>query len=238
MDFLSQRGARASLRRHAVAVFALGIAAEEASREAILRLPAQRRHRHMRKMYGYDTSSLWSEAIREWCKTMPDKVVRLYEPYEWSELVIAETTHVVLERDEHAPRSSRKAAMRHQVSDLTLPGLPASPSIRPTVVRFVMILSEATGRPSHLCVKVRSGKVDLWAPIEVPRAEATRLLTSWRRRQVAFLDDIVAWAATTPAAPTTKPVAPTLPIVVEEQTVKPTIRPGRRAAGRLTAEEQ
>lgn len=228
MEFTTRRWADRSLRKHAVALLALGIAADEASRESILQgIGPHRLPRYQRKLHGYLTSVLWSEATREWQKPIPNRAVSLHEPYDWTELIIG-STHVVLEREERSPRSSRKAALRHQLSDANLPYLP---HVQPTVITFLMTYSEVTGRPSGLLVKAQMGKTTLWSPIRVSRAEAVRLLTSWRRRDVDFLAEMDTWAArhaTLPPAPSAPTRVRALPAAAEP--VKPMIRPGRRSA--------
>lgn len=230
MEFTTRRWADRSLRKHAVALLALGIAADEASRESIRNgIGAERRPRFNRKLHGYLTSVLWSEAAREWQKLIPNSAVCLHEPHDWTELIIG-PNHVLLEREDRPPRSSRKAALRHQMSDAVLPHFP---HLQPTVISCLMTYSDVTGGPSAMLVKARLGSSTLWSPIRVPRSEGARLLTSWRRRNVPFLAEMDSWALLHTEAvtfPSTK--AEVEAIRPSGAPMEPLVRPGWRATAK------
>lgn len=206
-DFASQAKATNALRPHAVPLLAIALACEEAVTAAIgvAFLPA-RQPRYERKMHGYWAATMWSEAARTWSKTLPDRVVRLHEPYDWTELIINDSLHARIEREHRSPgASARRLNRAFQGADLTLP-VPLRTSTTITNVDLWLQFSKVTGQVSGLAIGARLGRAPLWPTQVVPVIEGHRLLASWQRREqpMPWLEDLDHLAGLTIATPATK----------------------------------
>lgn len=192
---VSRAKARRMLRPYLPSITALAVAADRAAAatsKALYRHETRRRYET--KTQGNHTAVLWTEAVRLWVHSTGYPHIRVHEPFDWTELLVGEfedeMLHVRIQRDRIRRENPRRKARKQQVPDLMLPTFVDGQRI--TNVDINAVLS-VTGRIRAVRAEAPFGRRKrdaLWRPIQASMPEARRLLDSWQRREVVWLEPI------------------------------------------------
>lgn len=192
---VSRAVARRMLRPYLTPITALAIAGDRAAAAAS---KALYRHetfrRYWTKTEGNHIAVLWTEAVRLWVYSTDPPHLRVHEPYDWTELLVGDVDddviHARIQRDRARPLTPRRSGRKQQAADLMLPAFVDKHRITNVDINAVPSVS---GRIRAVRAEAPFGRRKrdaLWAPIDADMREARRLLDSWERREVPWLEPI------------------------------------------------
>lgn len=146
------------------------------------------------KMLGSLKAAVWTIATKAMLTERPVPGIVVYEPYSWTELVAWERVHVALVRDDaRGPKTERKRQRKAQICQVTMPiQYPGEKPERFAVTAVDIAASlDSQRRITAVCVRPAGGGDDMmWPPIPVDLKAARGMLSSWRQREVPWLDDL------------------------------------------------